>query len=89
MKNIKRILFITVLLFASITSTAFADTTIILDIETDTSSIYNQEITVTPCDNDNDPLTPDTEITAYCALVQSEIESDWSGFKWDIFFFNS
>ncbi|MFA6524380.1 MAG: prenyltransferase/squalene oxidase repeat-containing protein [Candidatus Paceibacterota bacterium] len=78
MKNIKEILFITVLLFASITSTAFADTTIILDIETDTGSIYNQSIDVAPCDSDNDSITPDTT-SAYCTLVQSGIASDWSG----------
>lgn len=77
MKKIIKVLLVIAILFISLP--VFADTTITLDIETDTGSIYNQEITVTPCDNDNDPLTIETEITAYCALVQSGIASDWSG----------
>ena len=55
-------------------STAYADTTVHLDIEALTGVLYNQNITVTPCDNDGV-----TAITAYCALSQSGIASDWSG----------
>lgn len=74
-KIIKVLLVIT---FLFISSPTLADTTVHLDIETNTGSIYNQDITVSPCDNDNDPATPDIE-SAYCALVQSGIPSDWSG----------
>lgn len=74
-KIIKVLLVITVLF---ISSPALADTAVHLDIETNTGSIYNQGITATPCDSDNDPATPDIE-SAYCALVQSGIPSDWSG----------
>jgi len=55
---------------------AYANTTVHLDIETDTGSIYNQNISVQPCDSEN---TGTMETTAYCALSQSGIASDWSG----------
>jgi len=54
---------------------AYADTNIHLQIETNTGTIYNQNIDVAPCDNEGI-----MEITAYCALTQSGITSDWSGF---------
>lgn len=55
-----------------------------LDVETDNEHLFNDNLDVMPCDNDNDGTISDTEknsITAYCALVQSGLESDWSG-KW-------
>jgi hypothetical protein len=66
------------LMIFSFNDITYADTTIHLDIETLNNTVYNQDITVAPCDSDNDPITPDT-ITAYCALVQSGTSSDWSG----------
>jgi hypothetical protein len=76
MKKIIKVLLVIIILFSG--SVVFADTNIHLNIETNTGSIYNENITVIPCDSDNDPATPDTE-SAYCALVQSGIASDWSG----------
>ncbi|MFA5778243.1 MAG: prenyltransferase/squalene oxidase repeat-containing protein [Candidatus Paceibacterota bacterium] len=74
----RKIIFITLLGLAvfGFFNTTYADTTVHLDIETAGGEIYNQDITVTPCDSeDNGVMT----ITAYCALVQSGIASDWSG----------
>lgn len=78
--KLKKILKVALLvaLFLITKEFVFADTTIHLDIETNTDSIYNKDINVAPCDSDNDPATPDTE-SAYCALVKSGITSDWSG----------
>ena len=58
---------------------AYADTAIHLTIKTATNTIYNQDITVTPCDSDKDNTTPENT-TAYCAILQSEIQNDWN---WD------
>ena len=76
MRKITKVLFIITILFFY--SPAFADTAVHLDIKTNTNSVYDQDITVAPCDSDSDLNTPDT-IAAYCALVQSGITSDWSG----------
>ena len=57
-------------------SPVWANTNIHLNIKTNTGSIYNQDITVAPCDSEG---TGTMEITAYCALSQSGITSDWSG----------
>lgn len=59
-------------------SVALAGTSIHLEIETNTGNIYKNDIDVSPCDSDGDISTPDT-ITAYCALMQSGITSEWSG----------
>ncbi|MEK7572545.1 MAG: hypothetical protein AAB493_01675 [Patescibacteria group bacterium] len=82
----KRIIFIALISFTifGFFNNVYADTTIHLDIETDTGSIYNQDMSVAPCDGDNDINTPDT-LTAYCALDKLEksgvfqIKSEWSG----------
>lgn len=74
----KKIIFITLLglVVFGFFNTTYADTTVHLGIETSSGEIYNQDITVAPCDSeDNGVMT----ITAYCALVQSGIASDWSG----------
>ena len=77
MKNIKKFLFVLlVITILFISSSVSADTTVNLDIETDTGSIYNQEINVAPCDSEGDGVMKET---AYCALFQSGIASDWSG----------
>jgi len=54
---------------------ASADTTIHLDIKTPTNTIYDQDITVAPCDSDN---AGTLKITAYCAIRQSGIQNDWN-----------
>jgi len=60
-------------------NTAYADTTIHLKISTPTSTIYDQDIPVAPCDNDNNGETI-AIATPYCAILQlqPEIQSDWS-----------
>ncbi len=74
----KQIIKIILLSFISLGffSTVYADTPIHLKIATPTNIIYDKDITVTPCDSDNNPLTPDI-ITAYCAILQSEISNIW------------
>ncbi len=74
MKKITKILLVIIILFFY--SSAFADTTIHLDIETPSNSIYNQNITVSPCDSDNNINTPDIA-TAYCAILQSGVPNSW------------
>ncbi len=51
--------------------------TIHLDIETKTETLYNKDIEVTACDSDNDPTTPIT-LSAYCAILQSNLTNNWS-----------
>ncbi len=63
-------------------NTAFADTTIHLDIESSTGSLFNQDITVAPCDSDN---VGTMATTAYCAVLQSGVTSEWSWFGSDAF----
>ena len=46
-------------------------------IKTPTEIFYDQDIVVLPCDNDKNSETPD-EITAYCAVLQSGIDNDWT-----------
>ena len=54
---------------------AYADTAIHLDIKTPANTLYDQDITVTPCDSDN---AGTLKITAYCAIRQSGIQNDWN-----------
>ncbi|MFA5773579.1 MAG: prenyltransferase/squalene oxidase repeat-containing protein [Candidatus Paceibacterota bacterium] len=54
----------------------FADTKINLQIKTNTQTIYDSEITVTPCDSESDGILKETP---YCALAQSGTPSDWTG----------
>lgn len=74
MKNKK--IFIATFVFLSfvIVNNTFADTSIILKIKTRTSTIYNQSIVVTPCDSDNEGGMRETP---YCAILQSNVSSDW------------
>jgi hypothetical protein len=48
-----------------------------LTITSGATSLYDGEISVIACDSDNNPETPDT-ITAYCAILQSGLSSDWN-----------
>ncbi len=52
-------------------------TPIHLTIISGENSLYDSEISVTACDSDNNPETEDL-ITAYCAVIQSGLESDWN-----------
>lgn len=58
-------------------SIAYADTVIHLSIETPTTTLYNQDITVIPCNSDNNS-TMTVAVTAYCAIRQSGIQNDWN-----------
>jgi len=75
MKTATKFLFAILLTFG-IAGLAQADTAIHLTISTNSDSIYDSDSTVTPCDSDNDPATPDLA-TAYCAIVQSGIQNAW------------
>ncbi|MBU0998869.1 terpene cyclase/mutase family protein [Patescibacteria group bacterium] len=57
--------------------TANADTLIHLNIKTPENILYDQDITVTPCDSDN---VGTFLITAYCAIQQSGLQNEWN---WD------
>lgn len=80
----KKIIFTTFISLAifSFFNVVLADTTIHLDIKTSTGTLYNRDITVTPCDSDNSGTMA---ITAYCAVLQSGFNSDWSWFGSDAF----
>ncbi|MFZ1019540.1 MAG: prenyltransferase/squalene oxidase repeat-containing protein [Minisyncoccia bacterium] len=72
-------------------STAYADTAIHLKISTPISIIYDQNITVTPCDSDNDGTTP-AIATPYCAILQLQpgIQSSWGwDSTYDAYYLNS
>ncbi|MCX6757516.1 MAG: DUF5011 domain-containing protein [Candidatus Nomurabacteria bacterium] len=56
--------------------------TIHLDIETNSQTIYNQDINVTACDSDN---TGTLSFSAYCAVKQAVATSDWSWWGDDAF----
>lgn len=75
----RKIIFLALLNFfvLSFSSAAYADTTIHLSIKTPASIFYNQDITVVPCNSDNNS-TPTLKITPYCAILQSGIPSDWN-----------
>ena len=53
---------------------ALADTAIHLKVATNDSTLYDQDITVAPCDSDN---AGTLMITPYCAILQSGLASDW------------
>ena len=51
-----------------------------LTITTNTGNLYDQDISVNACDSDN-PNVSTLKVTAYCAILQSELPSDWN-FTW-------
>lgn len=55
--------------------TIHAEVTIHLNIKTSNSTLYDNVIAVTPCDSDNAGVL---KITAYCAILQSGVQSDWN-----------
>ena len=48
-----------------------------LTITSNESSLYDQDISVDACNSAN-ASTPDVAVTAYCAILQSGISSDWN-----------
>jgi len=87
--KIKKIIFILTVLFLG--TNIFAEDippvipiepiTTHLSIATNSGAIYDQDITVAPCDNDQDINTTETLVTPYCAILQiNELASDWSWF---------
>ncbi len=81
-KNMKNKIIFTIILVAFISfiySPVLADTAIHLEIKTPTYSLYSKDITVVPCNSDNN-TTSTLKATAYCAILQSGIQNDWN---WD------
>jgi len=78
MKKIIKVLLVIAVFFISLP--VFADTSIHLEIKTPTNIIYDQDITVVPCDSDN-PTSGNLKETAYCAILQSGVQTDWN-FAW-------
>jgi hypothetical protein len=61
-------------------NTVHADTAIHLKISTPVSTIYDEDITVTPCNSDNNATT-NLIATPYCAILQSGLQNNWSWFS--------
>ncbi len=80
----KKIIFVVVvgLFVFNFFGIAYADTTVHLSIETSSGSLYNKDISVAPCDSDNAGAMA---VTAYCAVLQSGVVSDWSWYGTDAF----
>ena len=78
----KKILFI--FLITLVPSFAFADVSIMLDVEAPSGTLYSNTLTVTPCPVTNDPAT--TTISAKCALEQAGLNPQWSNYGGDDWF---
>ena len=95
MKNIKKflqVLFVAIVLLASMGGVARAQETPVpdpvsvhLNIIADSGPIYDEDLTISACDNDNEEATEDLRVTAYCAVLQSGHDSIWSWFGSDAF----
>lgn len=48
-----------------------------LTVTTNSGNLYNNNITVSACDSDN-PASGNLKVTAYCAVLQSGLTSDWN-----------
>jgi hypothetical protein len=48
-----------------------------LTVTTNSGNLYNNNITVSACDSDN-PASGNLTVTAYCAVLQSGLTSDWN-----------
>lgn len=75
-RQIIKIVLVSLIIFGFF-STAQADTTIHLSIKTPTSTIYDKDITVTPCNSDHGN-TETVLATPYCAILQTALPNDWS-----------
>ena len=51
-----------------------------LTITTNNGNLYNQNINVNACDSDN-PNSGNLKVTAYCAILQSGLSTDWN-YSW-------
>lgn len=51
-----------------------------LTIKNNSGNLYNQDLTVNACDSDN-PNSGNLKVTAYCAIIQSGLSTDWN-FAW-------
>ncbi|HNW71760.1 MAG TPA: DUF4430 domain-containing protein [Candidatus Paceibacterota bacterium] len=89
MKKIKNLILIITILFTSIVGVAHAEepivvnpptTNIHLTVNTNEETLYDQNIDVSACDSSN-PSSSTLAITAYCAILQSPLQSDWN-FDW-------
>ncbi len=60
----------------------YADTAIHLTIKTESSTLYDSDITVSPCDSDK---LGTMSATAYCAILQSGLANDWTWYGTDAF----
>lgn len=80
MKKVIKIILISFIIFCFF-NTAYANTTVHLTIKTPATTLYDQNITVIPCDSDNNNATAATA-TPYCAILQLQpgIPSNWG---WD------
>lgn len=75
--------FISLVFLASVIFFGFnadASTNVHLKVSVGSNSLYDRDIQVSPCDNDNDGTVD--QITAYCALLQSGLSLDgsWSSY---------
>ena len=77
MKNINKILLISTFIFFLAGDIALADTDIHLTIKTNSGNIYDQNMSISPCNNDNGATT-DLKITGYCAVMQTGFPSNWN-----------
>jgi hypothetical protein len=80
-KFFKSIFFVLVLVLFFVNSgEVSADTLVNLKVTVGSNELYSSDISVSPCDNDNDGVVDG--VTAYCALVQSGLNLDgsWSPF---------
>jgi hypothetical protein len=76
-KIFKNVFFVLVFLSVFVVSKyVSANTTVNLRVTVGSNNIYNKDISVSPCDNDNDGVVDGT--TAYCALAQSGLSLDGS-----------
>lgn len=78
-KRILQISLLVIVLLFGIFQTARAQvaTTIHLTITTNSGPIFDKDITVNACNSDNGN-TSTVEVTAYCAVLQTNLPSDWN-----------
>ena len=62
--------------FAEVVPPDLTPVSIHLKVISGTNSLYDNDISVIPCDSEGDGVI---KATPYCALTQASIPSDWSG----------
>ena len=73
MKTIIKFLFVLFIL-TGVFNVVLANTTVHLYISSTNSPVFNQNISVAPCDSENNGILT---ITPYCAILQSGIQNSW------------